>query len=116
MEQTLGREARRAPRSRRKDRGERHFAVDRLLEDVFDGCSDFRSVAIDDPTLLTLLDRSACHDLEQRAAFRARVIKYVDTNRFGLADVGHEPQFVVDLRFSHRPSRQYVALELIDAS
>src|SRR6266403_1120901 len=73
---------------RRQHGGERHFAVDRLLKNILHSRPDFRSVAINDPALLSFLERAARHDLEQRAAFRARVIKHLGADGVSFAEVG----------------------------
>ena len=53
-----------------ENRRERHFAIDGLLNNVFDSRADFRSVGIKYPDLLALFEWAAGHYLEQDASPR----------------------------------------------
>ena len=61
----------------------------------------FESVAINDPDLLTLLERAARHHLEQNSLFGRRIIQHLDDDCFSFADVSQQSQVVINVRLLH---------------
>lgn len=72
-----------------------------MLENIFNGRANLRSISIDDPKLLTLLKSAACHHFEQHALVACRVIEDFCADRVGLAEVGEELQILVYARPFH---------------
>ena len=82
-------------------RRKRHFAIERLLENIFNGGTDLGSIRIDNPNLLALLEWAARHDLKQHALVPRRVLENFGADRVGLSEIGQELQLFLYTRPSH---------------
>jgi len=86
-----------------------------LFKNVFDGCADFRSIAIDYPDLLALFEWTTRHYLEQNALLGGRIIEHFNADCFGLPEIRQQPEFVIYFRCFHGKTKSAFDVELIAA-
>ena len=98
-----------------QDRRERYLAVDGLLENFLNSRSNFCSVTINDPDLLTLLERAARHELEQNPLFGSRIVEHLDDDCFSFAEVRQQSQVVINFRPLHGRQIPRVLAKVFDA-